>query len=91
MNTLELKQAKLAELKKQVKTLKEEILRMQLPDGAIFLDNGLGRSYPKEKGYYGIIVSERPAMHIYDDKIYGIDIYKSGKKVGYSSCKHGAF
>ena len=60
-----------------------------LPDDAITLDNRYGKMYPKNEGYYGFIVGEKPAMHIWQDKIYTIDIYQDEKFIDTVSCKHG--
>ena len=46
----------------------------------IKLEKDAGLRWPSEDGYYGIIVSERPAMHIWDDKIYTLEIYDKNDK-----------
>ena len=58
----------------------------------ITLEKDAGLRFPAEEGFYGIIVSERPAMHIWDDKIYTIEVYdENDKYAGKWSGKHGDF
>ena len=94
--TLKTLKAERKSLDGQIKLLERVIFKQKLPEDGIILDEGLGERYPMSSGYYGIIVSERPAMHIYQDKIYGIEIwqYKEDSvdiKIGYVSTKHGNF
>ena len=63
--------------------------RLDIPNEAITLDNRYGKRYPKTEGYYGFIISEKPAMHVWQDKIYTIDVYKNKTFVNTITCKHG--
>ena len=60
-----------------------------LPKDAITLDNRYGKMYPKNENYYGFIVGERPAMHIWQDKVYTIDVYQEKRFIDTIVCKHG--
>jgi Zn-dependent oligopeptidase len=58
----------------------------------ITLEKDAGLRFPAEEGFYGIIVSERPPMHVWGDKIYTLEVYdKNDKYVGKWSGKHGDF
>ena len=58
----------------------------------IKLEKDAGLQWPSEKGYYGIIISERPALEYWQDKIYTLEIYdKNDKYCGKWSGKHGDY
>ena len=64
----------------------------KLPEGAITIDNRYGRRFPKEKGYYGFIVGDRPAMFIHQMRKYTIDVYDEDDNfVTTFTCEHGEF
>jgi len=73
-------------------TIKHYIMTVnELPEDAIEIEERYGRIYPLSEGYYGFIVGERPAMHVYQMKKYTIDIFKDSKFVNTIICEHGEF
>jgi hypothetical protein len=54
------------------------------------LENRYGRRYPSSEGYYGIMVGDRPAMHIHQMRKYTFDVYdKNDKYVSTFTAEHG--
>ena len=43
-------------------------------------DNRFGKRFPKEKGYYGYLVGDRPARSICEMRQYTFDVYDSNDK-----------
>jgi tRNA U34 2-thiouridine synthase MnmA/TrmU len=68
-----------------------DMKKQDLPKGAIEIENRYGRMYPLEDGYYGFIVGDRPAMHIYQMRKYTIDIFNNGEFINTIVCEHGEF
>lgn len=63
--------------------------RAELPKDAISIDNRYGRRYPLSEGYYGYIVGDRPAMSIYQMRMYTIDVFRDGEYVTTFTAEHG--
>ena len=63
-----------------------------LKDGFYFdEDTRYGRRYKPDSGYYGILVGDRPAMHIYQMRQYTIDVYQDDDYVTTITCEHGEY
>lgn len=97
------KEQKLKSLKAEVKKLngtiaklEREVFKEKLPEDGIILDGWVGVRYPMFHRYYGIIVSDKPAIHIYDERKYVIQVMKYNETMEDSritrvTCKHGDF
>lgn len=49
----------------------------ELPEDARELNNRYGKRFPLEQGYYGYIVSQQPALHVWQMTKYTIDVYRN--------------
>jgi hypothetical protein len=65
--------------------------KKELPEDAIALEERYGRRYPLEDGYYGFVVGDRPALHVWEMRKYTIDVFQNGKYVTTIVCEHGEF